>query len=185
MNKYLSIIKLFKYPSASFRDSDGFYWITGRTDDLLNVSGHLLSTAEVESALLNDKRISEVAAVPMPHAIKGQCICVYVVTKNGYKYDDSMETDLRNLSNFVQIFVNKILLFPLLHSFQVRRTIGPVATPDLMLAVRGLPKTRSGKIIRRVLGKIARGEKDFGDISTITDETIIDHLIEARIAKSD
>ena len=78
---------------------DGYFWITGRTDDLLNVSGHLLSTAEVESALLNDKRISEVAAVSMPHSVKGQCICVYVVTKNGYAWNDSLAMDLRNLSN--------------------------------------------------------------------------------------
>lgn len=83
---------------AAFRDKDGYYWITGRTDDLLNVSGHLLSTAEVESALLNDKRVSEVAAVSMPHSVKGQCICVYAVTKNGYNYDGEMERDLRNLS---------------------------------------------------------------------------------------
>ncbi|KAI2802060.1 hypothetical protein RDWZM_010454 [Blomia tropicalis] len=148
---------------AAFRDLDGYFWITGRTDDLLNVSGHLLSTAEVESALLNDKRISEVAAVSMPHSVKGQCICVYVVTKNGYAWNDSLAMDLRNL---------------------IRQTIGPVATPDLMLPVRGLAKTRSGKIMRRVLGKIAQGDHDFGDISTITDETIIEHLIETRNAKS-
>lgn len=181
------LILLLSFVLAAFRDSDGYYWITGRTDDLLNVSGHLLSTAEVESALLNDKRISEVAAVSMPHAIKGQCICVYVVTKNGYIYDDNVEKDLRNLSKYYQMFCFLLLISPfLLWLFiLVRKTIGPVATPDLMLAVRGLPKTRSGKIMRRVLGKIARGEQDFGDISTITDETIIDHLIEARIAKSD
>lgn len=88
---------------AAFRDNDGYFWITGRTDDLLNVSGHLLSTAEVESALLNDKRISEVAAVSMPHAIKGQCICVYAVTKNGFIYDDDLEKDLRNLSEYQRV----------------------------------------------------------------------------------
>ncbi|OTF71482.1 hypothetical protein BLA29_010662 [Euroglyphus maynei] len=149
---------------AAYRDSDGYYWITGRTDDLLNVSGHLLSTAEVESALLKDKRVAEAASVPMPHTIKGQCICAFIVMKNGYNFDNDCEKDLRNL---------------------VRHEIGPVATPDLILNVRALPKTRSGKIIRRILAKIARGEKtDFGDISTLTDETIIDHLIEIRMAHS-
>lgn len=91
----------FRFPGA-FRDSDGYYWITGRTDDLLNVSGHLLSTAEVESVILNDKRISEVAAVSMPHAIKGQCICVYVVTKNGFIFDAQIESDLRKESRFTR-----------------------------------------------------------------------------------
>nr|XP_027195364.1 acetyl-coenzyme A synthetase, cytoplasmic-like isoform X2 [Dermatophagoides pteronyssinus] len=149
---------------AAYRDSDGYYWITGRTDDLLNVSGHLLSTAEIESAILKDKRIAEAASVPMPHSIKGQCICAFIVTKNGYNYDNNFEKDIRN---------------------QVRHEIGPVATPDLILNVRALPKTRSGKIIRRVLAKIACGEKsNFGDISTMTDETIIQHLIDIRMEHS-
>lgn len=92
--------KLFPLTLAAFRDNDGYFWITGRTDDLLNVSGHLLSTAEVESVILNDKRISEVASVAMPHAIKGQCICVYVVTKNGFNFDQDIEKDLRSMSKF-------------------------------------------------------------------------------------
>lgn len=143
------------------------------------MSGHLLSTAEVESVILNNKRISEVAAVAMPHAIKGQCICVYVVTKNGFIFDQDMDNDLRKMSK-LQCFHFKKSKINNFSPTAVRNTIGPVATPDLFLAVRGLPKTRSGKILRRVLGKIARGESDFGDISTITDETIIEDLIAVR-----
>ncbi|KPM10316.1 acetyl-coenzyme A synthetase, cytoplasmic-like protein [Sarcoptes scabiei] len=147
---------------AAYRDRDGYFWITGRTDDLLNVSGHLLSTSEVESAFLIDGRIAEAAAVAMPHEIKGQCICVYVVCKNGCNYTKELEQQLKIL---------------------VRKEIGPVATPDLIINVQALPKTRSGKIMRRILAKIACNQNDFGDISTITDEKIIDDLIRARQIK--
>ena len=96
---------------AAYRDSDGHYWITGRTDDLLNVSGHLLSTAEVESALLKDKRVAEAASVPMPHTIKGQCICAYIVTKNGYNYDNQFERELRDLGmNFYFLIIHRKLM---------------------------------------------------------------------------
>lgn len=94
---------------AAYRDSDGYYWITGRTDDLLNVSGHLLSTAEIESAILKDKRIAEAASVPMPHSIKGQCICAFIVTKNGYNYDNNFEKDIRNQGMLMLLLLLLIL----------------------------------------------------------------------------
>ncbi|KAH9497617.1 Acetyl-coenzyme A synthetase, cytoplasmic [Dermatophagoides farinae] len=116
---------------GAFRDTDGHYWITGRIDDLLNVSGHLLSTAEVEAALLNDKRLAEAAAVAIPHTIKGQAICAFIVLKQGY-------------SVFDLVFQNELIAI-------VRQEIGPIATPEIILNVRSLPKTRSDKIMRRVL----------------------------------
>jgi len=151
-----------KFPKYYFtgdgavRDKDGYYWVTGRTDDMLNVSGHLLSTAEVESAILDNKRVAEVASVSMPHPIKGEAICCFVVLKSQQIYDLDLETDIKQ---------------------RVRDKIGPLATPECIYSVKALPKTRSGKIMRRILAKIARNDRELGDLSTISDESIIDELM--------
>jgi acetyl-CoA synthetase len=142
------------------RDRDGYYWITGRVDDVINVSGHRLGTAEVESALVAHPKVSEAAVVGYPHDIKGQGIYCYVTLMAGEKGDDDLRKDL---------------------VAHVRKEIGPLATPDKIQFAPGLPKTRSGKIMRRILRKIA--EDDFGalgDTSTLADPTVVDDLIEQR-----
>ncbi len=143
------------------RDEDGYYWITGRVDDVINVSGHRMGTAEVESALVAHAKVSEAAVVGYPHDIKGQGIYCYVTLMNGEEYTDELRTELRNW---------------------VRKEIGPIASPDLIQWAPGLPKTRSGKIMRRILRKIA--ENDFGalgDTSTLADPSVVDDLIENRM----
>ena len=143
------------------RDADGYYWITGRVDDVLNVSGHRMGTAEVESALVAHEKVSEAAVVGYPHDIKGQGIYCYVTLMSGEAPSDELRTELRNW---------------------VRKEIGPIASPDLIQWAPGLPKTRSGKIMRRILRKIA--EDDFGtlgDTSTLADPTVVDDLIENRM----
>jgi acetyl-CoA synthetase len=142
------------------RDEDGYYWITGRVDDVLNVSGHRLGTAEVESALVAHPKVSEAAVVGYPHDIKGQGIYCYVTLMAGETNSEELRAELRNW---------------------VRREIGPIATPDLIQWAQGLPKTRSGKIMRRILRKVA--ENDFGslgDTSTLADPTVVDDLIANR-----
>ncbi|NTF33248.1 acetate--CoA ligase [Rhizobium skierniewicense] len=147
------------------RDEDGYYWITGRVDDVLNVSGHRLGTAEVESALVSHNLVSEAAVVGYPHAIKGQGIYCYVTLMAGQTGDDALRAELVK---------------------HVRNEIGPVATPDKIQFSPGLPKTRSGKIMRRILRKIA--EDDFGalgDTSTLADPAVVDDLIENRQNKAE
>ncbi|WP_420860006.1 acetate--CoA ligase [Marivivens marinus] len=142
------------------RDADGDYWITGRVDDVINVSGHRMGTAEVESALVAHKAVSEAAVVGFPHDIKGQGIYCYVTLMDGEEYTDELKVELRNW---------------------VRKEIGPIASPDVIQWAPGLPKTRSGKIMRRILRKIA--ENDFGslgDTSTLADPTVVDDLIKNR-----
>ncbi|MDB5527779.1 MAG: Acetyl-coenzyme synthetase [Devosia sp.] len=142
------------------RDEDGYYWITGRVDDVLNVSGHRLGTAEVESALVAHPKVSEAAVVGYPHDIKGQGIYCYVTLMGGEVGTDALKTELRNW---------------------VRKEIGPIASPDLIQFAPGLPKTRSGKIMRRILRKVA--ENDFGslgDTSTLADPAVVTDLIENR-----
>jgi acetyl-CoA synthetase len=142
------------------RDKDGYYWITGRVDDVLNVSGHRLGTAEVESALVSHTKVSEAAVVGYPHDIKGQGIYCYVTLMAGEKGDDALK---------------KVLVD------HVRKEIGPLATPDKIQFAPGLPKTRSGKIMRRILRKIA--EDDFGalgDTSTLADPSVVDDLVANR-----
>jgi len=142
------------------RDEDGYYWITGRVDDVLNVSGHRLGTAEVESALVAHPKVSEAAVVGYPHDIKGQGIYCYVTLMGGETGDDALKTELRNW---------------------VRKEIGPIASPDLIQWAPGLPKTRSGKIMRRILRKVA--ENDFGslgDTSTLADPGVVTDLIDNR-----
>ena len=142
------------------RDADGDYWITGRVDDVINVSGHRMGTAEVESALVAHPKVSESAVVGFPHDIKGQGIYCYVTLMDGEEYTDDLKTELRNW---------------------VRKEIGPIASPDVIQWAPGLPKTRSGKIMRRILRKIA--ENDFGslgDTSTLADPSVVDDLIANR-----
>ncbi|MDQ2091396.1 acetate--CoA ligase [Marimonas arenosa] len=145
------------------RDEDGDYWITGRVDDVINVSGHRMGTAEVESALVAHPKVSEAAVVGFPHDIKGQGIYCYVTLMEGEEYTDELKTELRNW---------------------VRKEIGPIASPDAIQWAPGLPKTRSGKIMRRILRKIA--ENDYGalgDTSTLADPSVVDDLIANRVQK--
>ena len=142
------------------RDDEGYYWITGRVDDVLNISGHRLGTAEVESALVAHQQVAEAAVVGYPHDIKGQGIYCYVTLNAGLEGDDGLK----------QILVQ-----------WVRKEIGPIATPDLIQFAPGLPKTRSGKIMRRILRKIAEDDFDnLGDTSTLADPAVVDDLIENR-----
>ena len=142
------------------RDEDGYYWITGRVDDVLNVSGHRMGTAEVESALVAHPKVAEAAVVGYPHDIKGQGIYAYVTLVAGATADDSLATELRQWT---------------------RTQIGPIATPDLLQWAPQLPKTRSGKNMRRILRKIAANEYDqLGDTSTLTDPAVVDDLVENR-----
>ncbi|MEC8443821.1 MAG: acetate--CoA ligase, partial [Pseudomonadota bacterium] len=143
------------------RDEDGYYWITGRVDDVLNVSGHRMGTAEIESAMVAHEKVAEAAVVGYPHDIKGQGIYVYVTLNAGESASDTLVNELRAW---------------------VRSEIGPVATPDLIQITPGLPKTRSGKIMRRILRKIAANEHDaLGDISTLADPGVVDTLIDERL----
>ena len=145
------------------RDKDGYYWITGRVDDVLNVAGHRLGTAEVESALVLHHAVAEAAVVGFPHAIKGQGIYCYVTLKVGVQPSEELRKEL------VQ---------------QVRKEIGATATPDVIQWAPGLPKTRSGKIMRRILRKIAENELgNLGDISTLADPAVVDDLVKNRAAK--
>jgi len=139
------------------RDEDGYYWITGRIDDVINVSGHRMGTAEVESALVSHPAVVEAAVVGFPHEIKGQGIYAYVTLKGGYDYTDELKKELKN---------------------HVRNEIGPIATPDVIHWAPGLPKTRSGKIMRRILRKIASDDTDqIGDTSTLADPHVVENLI--------
>jgi acetyl-CoA synthetase len=145
------------------RDEDGYYWITGRVDDVINVSGHRLGTAEVESALVSHHAVAEAAVVGFPHEIKGQGIYAYVTLKQGMDPTDSLRTEL------VQ---------------HVRKGIGPLAQPDVIHWAPGLPKTRSGKIMRRILRKIAADEFDtLGDTSTLADPSVVDVLVREKKAR--
>jgi acetyl-CoA synthetase len=151
------------YPGKYFtgdgcrRDEDGYYWITGRVDDVINVSGHRLGTAEIESALVGDAHVAEAAVVGFPHDIKGQGIYAYVTLKAGVEASDALANELKKF---------------------VATEIGPIARPDVIQFAPGLPKTRSGKIMRRILRKIAEGETgSLGDISTLADPSVVDDLI--------
>ncbi|XP_051912885.1 acetyl-coenzyme A synthetase, cytoplasmic isoform X2 [Hippocampus zosterae] len=141
------------------RDKDGYYWITGRIDDMLNVSGHLLSTAEVESALVEHEAVAEAAVVGRHHPVKGESLYCFVTLRDGVAFNHTLEVQLKN---------------------QVREKIGAIATPDFIQDAPALPKTRSGKIMRRVLRKIAGGERDLGDISTLADSSVVEQLFQNR-----
>ncbi|MBM6549640.1 acetate--CoA ligase [Marinomonas ostreistagni] len=146
------------------RDADGAYWITGRMDDVLNVSGHRLGTAEIESALVAHPAVAEAAVVGYPHDLKGQGIYVYIIPNSGVEPDEELTKSVKMM---------------------VRQEVGPIATPDLVhWATTGLPKTRSGKIMRRILRKIAANEHDaLGDTSTLADPGVVDDLIDNRLNK--
>ncbi len=155
-----------QYPGKYFtgdgcrRDEDGYYWITGRVDDVINVSGHRIGTAEVESALVAHDTVAEAAVVGMPHEIKGQGIYAYVTLSAENEPSEDLAKDLVR---------------------HVRTVIGPIATPDKLQFAGGLPKTRSGKIMRRILRKIAAGEtSELGDTSTLADPTVVDALVAGR-----
>ena len=157
------------YPGCYFtgdgarRDEDGYYWITGRVDDVMNVSGHRMGTAEVESALVLHDAVAEAAVVGYPHHIKGQGIYAYVTLMSGVEESEDLRKEL------VQ---------------QVRKEIGPIASPDLLQWAPGLPKTRSGKIMRRILRKVAENELEaLGDTSTLADPSVVEQLIENRMNK--
>ena len=142
------------------RDEDGYYWITGRVDDVLNVSGHRMGTAEIESAMVAHPKVAEAAVVGVPHDIKGQGIYVYVTLNGGEQPSEQLRQELKNW---------------------VRKEIGPIASPDVIQWAPGLPKTRSGKIMRRILRKIATAEYDaLGDISTLADPGVVQHLIDTH-----
>jgi acetyl-CoA synthetase len=139
------------------RDEDGYYWITGRVDDVINVSGHRLGTAEVESALVGDSKVAEAAVVGYPHDIKGQGIYAYVTLKAGVEASEALAAELKQF---------------------VAREIGPIARPDVIQFAPGLPKTRSGKIMRRILRKIAEGDiSSLGDTTTLADPSVVDDLV--------
>jgi acetyl-CoA synthetase len=155
------------YPGKYFtgdgcrRDQDGYYWITGRVDDVLNVAGHRLGTAEIESALVAHKAVAEAAVVGYPHDIKGQGIYAFVTLKAGEQTTDLLKKELIQW---------------------VRREISPIASPDQIQWARGLPKTRSGKIMRRILRKIAENQADqLGDITTLADPTVVEELVQGRL----
>ncbi len=142
------------------RDEDGYYWITGRVDDVINVSGHRMGTAEVESALVLHGQVAEAAVVGFPHEVKGQGIYAYVTLNTGEDYTDELKDELKK---------------------QVRAVIGPIAQPDVIHWAPGLPKTRSGKIMRRILRKIAENDMgSIGDTSTLADPAVVDDLIARR-----
>jgi acetyl-CoA synthetase len=154
------------YPGKYFtgdgarRDHDGYYWITGRVDDVINVSGHRIGTAEVESALVGHHAVAEAAVVGFPHDIKGQGIYCYVTIKDGHTPSDELKTALVE---------------------EIRREIGRFAAPDVIQWAPGLPKTRSGKIMRRILRKIAENELgSLGDTSTLADPAVVDDLVKNR-----
>jgi len=155
-----------QYPGMYFsgdgckRDADGYYWITGRVDDVLNISGHRLGTAEVESALVLHAKVAEAAVVGYPHDIKGQGIYAYVTLMSGIETSDELKEELTKL---------------------VRKEIGPFAKPDIIQWAPGLPKTRSGKIMRRILRKVAENEiENLGDTSTLADPSVVDDIIANR-----
>ncbi|EMJ7522231.1 acetate--CoA ligase [Providencia rettgeri] len=146
------------------RDEDGYYWITGRVDDVLNISGHRLGTAEIESALVAHPKVAEAAVVGIPHNIKGQAIYAYVTLISGVEPSPELYTEVRNW---------------------VRKEIGPIATPDVLHWTDSLPKTRSGKIMRRILRKIASGDtSNFGDTSTLADPGVVEKLLEEKQSMS-
>jgi acetyl-CoA synthetase len=166
-NKRIKEVYFSRFPGKYFTgdgarvDEDGDYWLMGRVDDVINISGHRLGTAEVESALVSHAAVAEAAVVGYPHAIKGEGIYVYVTLKDGSKPTDELKKTLIS---------------------HVRKAIGPIATPDKLQFAPGLPKTRSGKIMRRILRKIAHGQVDeLGDTSTLADPSVVDNLVKGKL----
>jgi acetyl-CoA synthetase len=160
MQTYFELYKKYYFSGdGARRDEDGYYWITGRVDDVINVSGHRMGTAEVESALVSHEAVAEAAVVGYPHEIKGQGIYAYVTLITGQEYTDELKKELVK---------------------QCRKEIGPIASPDIIHWAPGLPKTRSGKIMRRILRKIAEKETEtIGDTSTLADPSVVEDLIKS------
>jgi acetyl-CoA synthetase len=158
---YFSTFKgLYFTGDGARRDADGYYWITGRVDDVINVSGHRMGTAEVESALVSHPKVAEAAVVGYPHDLKGQGIYAYVTLNLGEEPSEALRRELVGW---------------------VRKEIGPIASPDVIQWAPGLPKTRSGKIMRRILRKIAANETDtLGDTSTLADPGVVTDLVTNR-----
>ncbi|MCJ7615373.1 MAG: acetyl-coenzyme A synthetase, partial [Desulfobacterales bacterium] len=143
------------------KDKDGYYWLMGRVDDVINVSGHRLGTAEIESAIVANSNVAEAAIVGYPHDVKGDGIYAFVSLKKGVEESEELKKKLID---------------------QVRKNIGPIATPDKIQFTDTLPKTRSGKIMRRILRKIAAGDiTDLGDLSTLADRACVDIIIKERL----
>lgn len=143
------------------KDEDGYYWIMGRLDDVIKVSGHRLGTAEVESGIVSHDSVAEAAVVPFSHPVKGEAIYAFVTLKDGIPKSDALKEEIKK---------------------QVSRTIGPIARPDKVQFADALPKTRSGKIMRRILRAIAEGKKEMGDITTLSDPSVVEKLFSGRIA---
>ncbi len=141
------------------QDEDGYFWLMGRVDDVINVSGHRIGTMEVESALVSHESVAEAAVVPMPHAIKGEGLYAFVTLTGGFEKSDKLKEELRN---------------------HVSKMIGPIAKPDKIQFADALPKTRSGKIMRRILKVIATGSTEVGDTTTLADPTVVTHLLDER-----
>lgn len=158
---YFSLFKgMYFSGDGARRDEDGYYWITGRVDDVLNISGHRLGTAEIESALVAFPKIAEAAVVGVPHNIKGQAIYAYITLNHGEEPSAELYNEVRNW---------------------VRKAIGPIATPDILHWTDALPKTRSGKIMRRILRKIATGDiNNLDDTSTLADPSVVEKLLEEK-----
>ncbi|KAK3698924.1 acetyl-coenzyme A synthetase 2 [Vermiconidia calcicola] len=159
MDTYLNVYKGYYFTGdGAARDHEGYYWIRGRVDDVVNVSGHRLSTAEIEAAIIEHKAVGEAAVVGVNDELSGQAVNAFVSIKEGYEIDDKLRKDL---------------------IMQVRKSIGPFAAPKAVFAIPDLPKTRSGKIMRRILRKILAGEEDqLGDISTLADPSVVEKIIE-------
>ena len=138
------------------RDKDGYFWIIGRVDDVIKVSGYRLGSAEIESALVSHPAVAEAAAIGLPHEVKGNSIHTYVILRTGFDPSDSLKDELRN---------------------HIGHEIGPIAKPDKIQIVSGLPKTRSGKIMRRILRKVAEGDvNNLGDTSTLLDPAVVEEI---------
>jgi acetyl-CoA synthetase len=159
MDTYLNVYKGYYFTGdGAGRDHDGYYWIRGRVDDVVNVSGHRLSTAEIEAALLEHHTVAEAAVVGITDELTGQAVNAFVSLKNGHETHDQLRKDLM---------------------MQVRKSIGPFAAPKAVYVVDDLPKTRSGKIMRRIMRKILSGEEDsLGDISTLSEPGVVSKIIE-------
>ena len=159
MDTYLNVYKGYYFTGdGAARDHEGYYWIRGRVDDVVNVSGHRLSTAEIEAALIEHHAVGEAAVVGIHDELTGQAVNAFVSIKDGNEVNDALRKDL---------------------IMQVRKSIGPFAAPKAIFCVPDLPKTRSGKIMRRILRKILAGEEDqLGDTSTLSDPSVVDKIIE-------
>jgi acetyl-CoA synthetase len=161
IDTYFTMFKNLYFTGDGCRvDTDGDYWLMGRVDDVVNVSGHRIGTAEVESALVSHAKVAEAAVAPMPHEIKGQGLYAFITLKDGVQPSEELKKEL------------------IAH---VRKEIGPIAAPDKIQFAPGLPKTRSGKIMRRILRKIAENQTEqIGDVSTLADPGVVDSLVKGK-----